>query len=285
MVIRVAVGGVAAISVLHPRVVNLEPPLAVPAAEPARLLPYGLGVDAAPLHLLRRVQRLKVGIGGVLPGVAVPLARRRPRDIPRGLLRLAARPAARPLLHDLADGVVKPVSASPEGVYAGVGVGEDLLLDIGQRVVNFFVRRVRRQPDNAAHFLYVDVENSGELLLAVLLNDALLGHIIHAGQIVCRVVIKLMVGDLRRADAHIVDLDDDVPILAPNSADAASCAVRPLDLEAAYDVCNLAAGAVVYLLGDALKLVVPKLLGIDRRGCRVRAAGDAEVGGAYFFGP
>ena len=271
--------------VLHPRIVNLKAPLAVPAAEPARFLPNGLGVDVAPLHLLRGVQRLKVGIGRAASAIAVPLALRRPRRAPRRLLGIAAVLAVSALLDRLASNVPEPLGVSAEGVDSGVGVGVYLLLHARERGFKFRSVCIGRKVNDAVQLLNIDFYHALELFVPELLADTFLDGVVRAGILSRDFVVGLVLGYLLRADAHIVRLDDDSPVFTPDAADAARAAVGPVDLERAEDVLDLLAGAPVHVLSRSLELVVPLLLGEDAHRGRVRALGHAQFASAYFFEP
>ena len=270
--------------VLHPRIVNLKPPLAVHAAEPARREPYAFGVDVLFFHALSDGERLEVGIGGVDSCIAVPPVRR-PRGVPRGLLDFSAVLAAGALLDDLTGRVAIAVGVSAKGVDAGIGVGEYLLLHASERGLELRAARVRAQVYNAVQPLDIRLDNGVELFFAELLADAPLYLCVCAGMLRGYAVVALMLAYLPGAHAHIVRLDDNIPVRRPYAADAVNISGAVTHLYAAEDVLHGLARAPVDLLGRAPKLVVPCLLWQDAEIFRLGPFRHAERARAYFFEP
>ena len=123
-----------------------------------------------------------------------------------------------------------------KGVNSRIGICENLVLDLGERAVDFILGSIFRQIYYAAQPLCVLGKYLPQLFFAVLLADPALNVRDKAWACIGEVVEYFMVGDLVCTHAGMVRLQDD-PILIPYAAHSPDGPVARLDRNSAKYHC------------------------------------------------
>ena len=166
----------------------------------------------------------------------------------------------------------------PEGVDARVSVSEYLLLYASQRRLELALTCIGRQVNYAVELLYVYLDYPFKLLGAELLAYPLLDLVIRTRHLSCNIMINLMLSYLLSADAHIVSLDDNIPVRHPYAAHTMCAAARRPHLNAAEDIPHLSACNAPDPFGGADEFIIPICFREYAHISRICTLGNTELG-------